>query len=336
MTRPFHQLLGATILVGAAMLSLRAEAQPADSRSRATKLYDEANRLYDAGKTAEAEAKYEEAWALQPSFEIATNLANVELLIGQTAEAASHLAHALRVLPSSRDADRPKIEKLLGDARARIATVDVQTEAGATISVDGKTVGLAPLPVPVFLMPGAHTIAAERGGRKGSKELTATAGSSEPVSLELKAAGAAPPPTQPPVSPPGGNAEGEGISWVPGAVIGGVGLVAVGVGVGFFAAAGSASSDGEALKAELTADGVSCGAGATDPRCQEGQDADSRHDSFQVGGGILLGVGAAAVVTGGVLLILAAGGKSEAEQSALRVQPVASPSVGGFLVRGSF
>src|SRR5690242_11913564 len=65
-------------------------AAPAGDEDEATKLYKQGHDLYEQGKPAEAEKAYQAAWDLRQSFDVAANLGNVELVIGQTRDAAEH------------------------------------------------------------------------------------------------------------------------------------------------------------------------------------------------------------------------------------------------------
>lgn len=205
------------------------------------------------------------------------------------------------------------------------------SEPGAEVTVDGQNIGISPLADPIFVAPGSHAISAARDERRGSVVVVAEAGGAHPATIALSAAGITMPPTPPVEEHPAG------MSWVPGAVVGGAGLVALGIGSGLFIAASGASEDGQAIRDELEAEGVSCSSVASDSRCADGKAADDSHDSLQLGGGILIGVGAATVATGGVLLILAAMDDAPTTSgSAVRVQPVVAPSLGGLVVSGTF
>src|SRR5262245_32653538 len=69
---------------GAEVVSEKANASSKSSPAeRAAVLYREGNALYDHEKFVEAEAKYQIAWDMQRSFDVAGNLGNVELLVDQ-------------------------------------------------------------------------------------------------------------------------------------------------------------------------------------------------------------------------------------------------------------
>lgn len=51
--------------------------------------------------------------------------------------------------------------------RERPASLSFRTNAGAQISVDGRLVGLAPLPVPIDVSPGVHVITVSLNGHEG-------------------------------------------------------------------------------------------------------------------------------------------------------------------------
>lgn len=172
-----------------ALFAVRAEAQLADSEQllRADQLYQRGRRAMFAERWTEAHQILSEAWALKQSYDIGALLGQTELNLQMYPEAAEHLAYALRNYPA-RDPVEPRhrLEQGFAIAQARTATVYVRGNvAGATVTVDGRELGVGPLPHPLFLAPGTHQFAASRHGYR-TVEVTRTmaAGSTTEITLD--------------------------------------------------------------------------------------------------------------------------------------------------------
>jgi hypothetical protein len=232
-------------------------------------------------KSKQTRAAYEEykaAWELKKSYDIAANLGNVELQLGMPRDAAEHLAFSLRsysVLGTTPDQLR-RMKKKLAEAQQLIATIRLRVSVdGAEVFVDQRSIGRAPFLYDVYVDPGSRVFEAQLGGfdpvwqtvdaQKGASQtvmLTLLASAAPPASAApaARAAPAAsssaplPPPaaSSAPVGDRGGAKEHEK-SLVPGLVLGGAGLVAGGIGIGMFVAAGSEASQANKLLAQVVA-----------------------------------------------------------------------------------
>src|SRR5690349_10684657 len=97
------------LLTGAA-----AAQQPTTPASkRAQQLFSEGLLLVDAEKWSEAEAKFEQAWAQNPSVSVAANLGQVQARLGKYKEAAEHLEFAVRYWPSGQEEKRQRTDQRL-------------------------------------------------------------------------------------------------------------------------------------------------------------------------------------------------------------------------------
>lgn len=141
------------------------------------------------------------AWARRPAVVVALSLAQVEMRLGRFAEAAEHWQFLLLHLQGAGSDQRKAAAEQLEVCRAHIGSVTLQVAPdGATVVVDEKPVGQAPLNRMVFLEPGTHTVYASHAGRR-SDELTfqISAGSRLSFSLRIAAAASQPTPrTEPP------------------------------------------------------------------------------------------------------------------------------------------
>ncbi|MGK4001869.1 hypothetical protein WMF31_04555 [Sorangium sp. So ce1036] len=199
MRSPHLFLVCATVLLGSSVASAAGTAQlksnsPADgvpasssAGERAAQLYREGNRLYDQARFVEAEARYQAAWDLQRSFDVAGNLGNVELEVNQPRDAAEHLTYALETFPLGEKAEkRTFLLKRLAEAKSQVGTLRISVNLEeAEVLIDGKLVGRSPLAKLVFVDPGERRIEARHAGARTSMSLLVAKGSDQSIALSL-------------------------------------------------------------------------------------------------------------------------------------------------------
>jgi hypothetical protein len=251
---------------------------------------------------------YRRAWEHSRSYDIAANLGQAELQLGQYRDAAEHLSYALRQLPPSIPAEiRAEMQGLLDEASRHVVTLQVTVEpAGSEVRIDGQVVGRAPLDAQLYLDPGSHQVQASHDGyRAAASKAAGQAGEQqqlglklEPVAESARHAAAGLPAES---SAPGPGDEGvSGPSLAP--VLVGAGLTAAGlaVGVGFEIAAASKRAERDERPAVLD-DPTSCGAGtvfASECSAIEELDADARRfGTVAVAGFVTAAVAAAGTLT---------------------------------------
>lgn len=183
-----------------AQLAAPAASPPPEAGKRADALYKQGVRLYSEKKWADAEAAFREAWALNPTFDVAYNLGSAEYQLGKHRDAAEHLALAVRSWPLLKATSilRQTAQQRLDECRAQVGTLTVTVNvARAEVLIDGKSIGRAPLEGEVFVTPGVHTVEATFVGHTSvPRTLTAGKGAAEVVTLVLS------PIVVPPSSPP--------------------------------------------------------------------------------------------------------------------------------------
>ena len=141
-----------------------------DQIRAAAELYRKGKAYYRQGKYEEARAQYEQAFRLSGSYDAAGNLGNVELKLGMYAEAARHLSFSLDHLPPSAEPEKReraerRLRQGLSKALEHVGRVELAVRpAGATVLVDGQSVGTARSAKTLFLDPGSHTIEARHQG----------------------------------------------------------------------------------------------------------------------------------------------------------------------------
>lgn len=243
---------------GAAPARAEAAAQESDALTdKARQLFEEGVRLAKAGKWADAHASFLAAWGLKAHYQIASNLGVASLRVGKPRDAAEYLTIYLREAPATKVQERQIAEAALNEARAKVTAVTVEVvPEGAEVTVDGKTIGRAPLVDPVFLDPGEHEIGAKLDGHEPeTRTIVATEGGTEVMSIRLVRKPALDVAVRPgPVAPPAPS-EPEGGArtavLVGGSVAAGVGVAA---GVVLTVLANSRASEAETMRTRLSLD----------------------------------------------------------------------------------
>ena len=243
--------------------------------------YLQGNKLYDEGRQADAEAEYEQAWAIHQSYDVALQLGAAELDQKKYREAAEHLAYAQATLPTgAKEEIRKTLATRLALTLKQVGVLHVTASPqGAEVLLDGAAVGRAPLAQALYVDPGPHTIAIRTAGAPVEQKIDAAAGSEQDVRIGAGSEGGA----------------GEGPNA---AVLGvGYGLAGVGIVVGavLLGLSGGKSSDADALLETVVAargGAAPCRAGGAD--CEQIQSL--RHSADQ-----LTRAGAWTIISGGVL-----------------------------------
>jgi len=335
--------LALTLLVA---FSRPVAAQPGTVNAAAAQaLFDDAMALMDHGKAAEACPKLEKAQRFDPGmatqfrlaecYEKAGRSASAWALFGEVADAAkaAHRPEREVVARQRATALEPLLLKLTVKVPGPVAAI-----AGLEIQRDGREVDKAHWGEAVPVDPGEHTVVATAPG----KQRWESKGSARPSLLRVEvtvpmlldatetsanAATSASP-----------EAPSTRRSLVPAFVVGGVSVVALGVGVALRAASSGALSNAEASSAELRAGGLSCVPGSTNyvsAPCADLAAQTQKVDTLRNGGLVSILVGSAAL--GGALVYALWPSKTPASAtSRVHAVPLLSRSEGGLLVSGSF
>lgn len=152
-------------------------------------LHRKGDAAVHAGNLREAINAWREAWAIQPSADLACNLGRTELREGHDRAAAEWLTRCVRLSPKAtepsalaRQLDEVNERDL---ARARVAALTFDVDPGAEVFIDGVSVGQAPFEDPIFVEPTSHAIKAVLGARSTSKAIDAKPGAAIHVELPL-------------------------------------------------------------------------------------------------------------------------------------------------------
>jgi hypothetical protein len=313
------------------------EAQAPADPARVKELFRKGMKAYEQGRLQEAHDSYRAAWDLLKSYDIAGNLALVELELKRYRDAAEHAAYAIANFPPvGTDKQRRSLEELLAEAKKHVGALYVRVSVdGAEVTVDGVRAGASPLATPVFVEPGDHEVVASSPSHEPAKQTVhADAGSAPVVSLTLKARGgpAVPTGTTAPTAAPGG-----GLPVSPVVIGGGVAaLLAAGAGAAFTILSNAKASDAQSTFDALSkSGGGSACAGATQPKeCATLLDLRKSRDTL---GNLAVWsfIGAGALGAGTVIYMLVAP-KPAKPQAGVRAVPIVSAGGGGAVLEGVF
>lgn len=190
-------LLG-LLAVAASLWTAPAIAEDDVTLAMARERFKEGVQYFDQELYDKARAAFVQAYALRKHPAVLLNLAQSEVRSGHEADAATHFAQYLREHKEATESERQGALQGLAAAKASVMEVPVEVDvAGAEVFVDQTLEGTSPLPGPLYLSPGKHTILARKEGREDRVEIDAVAGQSAAVTLRPKRAKkpeAAPPP----------------------------------------------------------------------------------------------------------------------------------------------
>ena len=154
--------------------------------------FAEAVQLYGKKKYDKALAAFVQAYALTGNPSVLINLGLTSLKMNDPLRAAYYFSQYLRDVPDAPSDTKRRALNGLAEARKSLGSVDVVAPEGAEVSVDGESVGRAPLATAVDVLPGHHTVSVKTSSGSKSEEIDAAAGAT--VKVRLGAAGPAEPP----------------------------------------------------------------------------------------------------------------------------------------------
>lgn len=302
------------------MVGLPANAQETRDdprRDEATRLFQEGYRLSNKNMLAEALEKYEKSYAVYPSPNALLNIARNEQLLGRRLKAIRHFREAIRspLLPSG-GVEYGK--KYIAELEPSFAQLDLTGPTGLVVSLGNEEVKL-PLPEPLDIEP-AQQVAAT-GVLYGQRyEGSGKAVAGRVVTIEMRRPGER---VELPRKAEKSYWTGEHITGV---TLGGLAIVAAGVGIGFALAHGGRISDGQSV----ASDPYAC-RDLTSAGCQSYHRAVDSAKSTKTGE-IVSFVAAGALAVGAVVLLVPWQTRKEGSQVTARVIPTGQ----GILLDGAF
>jgi hypothetical protein len=208
-TRPVGALLALSVLAAPAGQALAQNRDPVMAQA----LFDEAKKLVEAGRVAEACPKFLASFRLDPKPGGAFNLGDCYERIGQTASAWARYLEAASLAEQAKQAERAAYARdaarALEPKLARLTIAVPKGLAGLEVKRDGAVIDPAAWGTAVPVDPGRHTIEAAAPGKAPlSFSIDVAAGNAgarvEIPELLDRSNAVAPPPPPPgvPVAPP--------------------------------------------------------------------------------------------------------------------------------------
>lgn len=158
----------------------------AQDRAKAQGLLAEGASLYGRGDYLGALDKFNAAYTAYPSAKIWFNIGQTYKVLGRPLAAHDAYQKFLDEASTASPEDRADAEASLKQIRSSLGLLTVLCEAtGAEITVDGKVVGRAPLPNPVWVTAGRHQVTALPADSCPRVEY-ADVGSGSSITLTLK------------------------------------------------------------------------------------------------------------------------------------------------------
>jgi hypothetical protein len=176
----------------------------ADTKEEARRHFDRAVELVDDGQLEGALVEFQRSYDLTRHFAVLYNIGQVLVSLARPVEAFDayqrYLAEGRDLVPAAR---RAEVEREMLRQKARIATLEIRgLPAGAMVRVDGRDMGRVPIPGPLRVGVGKHSIAAAAEGYDpAATEVTVAGEDHKMVNLPL-ARSALPATLPPPVAPP--------------------------------------------------------------------------------------------------------------------------------------
>jgi hypothetical protein len=304
------------------LLAILAQTSPltADpqAKAQAQELLGQGTKLYAQGDVAGALEKFDAAYAAYASPKLMFNIGQCNRDLSRPVEALVAFEKFLVGAPDASPDMIADARKSVAQLQKKLGRIQVDCDtAGAEVSVDGKSVGMAPLD-PIWATPGLHQVTASHAGAVTAfEEVDVRAGSVSTVAMRLHPL-AAPVAASVPKAAPDFDLEvsaprSAGMSWWAGrkwtwVAAGSTVLLAVG-----------AITAGTLMDSKFDSLRSSCGAGnPARPGCTQSQ-IDSVN-SRQAAANVFWGLTAAAAVTTGALFYF--------EGRPVTVAPVAGGATG--------
>jgi hypothetical protein len=319
----FGLLLCATTLPGQAMAD----------KDQAKAAFAEGRTLFESGRHAEAARAFRSAYALAPHWKVLYNIGQCEAAARRYGLALEAFEQYLAEGGDEIDAERrdevlAEVERL----RRMVGGIDVEAPAGSVVLVDGEERGRTPLSGRLRLAAGVEHLVMISHGEEVLLSRKVRIGSGEVMSLVAKPRtenpASAPTQTSPSSADPNPHlppAEATASRKLPVLFWVGAGatVVAVGLGAGFWGAAGSRADDFNGLNGQVASGEIP----PDDKKLLEARDDVERYDNVSLG--MWIGAGVLAAATATVLIVHLAGDGDEAPGDGATL----TPAPGGFAVR---
>lgn len=309
-------------------------------------IFAEARAAAAAGNTSSAAAGFERLFGDRQTHDVALELGLVEAKLGEYRDAAEHLTFGLRAPPPETPPETlARAREALANALTKIGVLKIKVDKnGAVLKLDGAPVGVSPLELDIFVIPGGHYVSATLDGYAPA-ELTADVepGATRTLEFSLQplpsiTTAPAPPPAAAPEPLP---AKKQVLK--PRTLVLATGLALTGAGAVLTTVFGVQGANARGRERDLRAEGVqrfgyspcSTLAGASSPTCAELARAVDDRAAANRKANVALGVTAGAgLLSLGVLFFWPGDDGEEVETVGLA--PGAGDSPAGFTLSGVF
>ena len=127
-------------------------------RDQAKELLREANGLFNEGKLEPALALYKAAYDAHPNPRLLYNIAVAEAALDRPLEAARDFDAFLEATMAEVELEqRPLAQQQLRELERELGRIEVRAPRGALVTLDGRSVGVAPV-APIRVLPGTHDL----------------------------------------------------------------------------------------------------------------------------------------------------------------------------------
>jgi hypothetical protein len=279
-------------LVIAGLLFAASSATAQDNRAESDRLFNEGIALYAKKDFEGARGKFADAYAKFPSPNALFNLARTEQLLGRCPLALPHYRAYVALPDNPRITAQNRIEakQRTEECLSTIGRVQIHAPPAVNVSIDGRPMPWEPGDV-LEIAPGAHHVDLQMGGATKRRETNCDAGQVVTISWDDER-----------VVVSNGNGNNNqpsktesyrpALGWIVPGVVGGVGLVGLGLGIGFGVVSSNAATDAKASASP----GICVNPSAAACLTYRGHASDANSAAIvsivgYVGGGVLLATG---------------------------------------------
>ncbi len=160
-----------------------------DPGDEARRHFDQGVALLQVGNHAGALAELTESYRLRPVPAVLKNIAIAQQGLFRYSDAIATLQKYLAEATNLPPEEVAEVNNLIAEMKALLADVAIVVKpVGATITVDGRVAGKAPLAAPLALAAGIHIIEISAEGHEPTKrEITVAAGVAQELKVDLVA-----------------------------------------------------------------------------------------------------------------------------------------------------
>ena len=157
------------------------------AKAQAQSLLSEGTKLYDQGDVAGALEKFQTAYAAFPSPKLMFNIGRANRDLGRPVQAMEAFEKFLAGAPDASPETIANANKSVAELRSMLGRIRIDCETtGAEVSVDGKSLGLTPLPDPIWATPGRHQVTAKHASAAPAiEDVDVMAGSVSTVTMRM-------------------------------------------------------------------------------------------------------------------------------------------------------